>query len=295
MSNPEEQQNQNVAATNDIVDISNTETDTTESAIVLGTALAVIDFPNDLYIPPQALRVFLEAFTGPLDLLLYLIKKQNIDILDIPVAKITAQYMEYLELMNELRFELAAEYLLMAAILAEIKSRLLLPRGNGEGEDGANEDDPRAELMRRLQEYEYYKSAAQKLDELPRMERDIFAVSVDVPKDPTAQERIKLPQIVLQDLLLAFQDVMRRASMYNHHKIRLENLSVRERMTEILDKLQDNKTLAFSAIFRTTEGKLGVVVAFLATLELLRQEIIAIVQTEAFGTIYLQRAFGATE
>lgn len=259
-------------------------------AVVLGTPMAAAEFPSDLYIPPQALRIFLEAFTGPLDLLSYLIKKQNIDILDIPVAKVTAQYMEYLELMQDLRLELAAEYLLMAAFLVEIKSRLLLPRHNLDADAALNEDDPRVELVRRLQEYERYKKVAQEIDNLPRVERDVFTLSLEIPENTQVSKQ--LPRIVLQDLLLAFKDVLQRAQAYRHHKIRLENLSVRERMTQILDKLQhhQNEPIEFSAIFYLHEGKLGVVVAFLALLELLRQELVAIVQAESFGRIYLQQS-----
>lgn len=249
-------------------------------AIVLGEPLQ--ELPEDLYIPPQALRVFLGAFSGPLDLLLYLIKKQNINILDIPIAKITVQYVEYLELMQELKLELAAEYLVMAAMLAEIKSKLLLPRLKVEEKD---EEDPRAELIKRLQEYERYKKAAEDIDKLPRQERDVFTLTLDVPQLPT---EIKLPQIELKDLLWAFKEVLQRTASYSHHKIRLENLSVRERMSNILDKLQNKEMLNFTDFFQHTEGKLGVVVTFLAVLELLRSEVIAIVQTESFGKIYLQ-------
>lgn len=274
-------------ATNDVINDVLINKDQQNDAVVLGSPFPISDFPLDLYIPPQALRVFLETFTGPLDLLLYLIKKQNISILDIPVAKITAQYMEYLELMHELRLELAAEYLLMAAILAEIKSRLLLPRSSDSGDTNV-EDDPRAELIKRLQEYERYKKAAQELDELPRLERDIFALSLEIPELQT--ERRQLPRIELQDLFWAFKDVVQRASAYRHHQIRLENLSVRERMSNILERLQNNQTINFVDIFNVQEGKLGVVVSFLAILELLRQKIVAVIQTESFGTIYLHSA-----
>jgi segregation and condensation protein A len=257
-------------------------------ATVLGTAITATDLPVDLYIPPEALRVFLEAFTGPLDLLLYLIRKQNIDILDIPVAKVTAQYMEYLELMQELKLELAAEYLLMAAILAEIKSKLLLPHFATPDEEGV-EEDPRTELIRRLQEYERYKKGAENLDNLPRIDRDIFHPSLEIPE--TKVER-QLPHIELQDLLWALKDILQRAAAYNHHKIRLESLSVREKMSYILERLQQigSTPINFADIFIVHEGKLGVVVSFIAILELLRQEVITITQYEPFGSIYLKSA-----
>jgi len=261
-------------------------------AVILGETMNAADFPVDLYIPPQALRIFLETFTGPLDLLLYLIKKQNLDILDIPVAKITAQYVEYLELMQELKLDLVAEYLVMASILAEIKSRLLLPyfaNTNDGDELVAGEEDPRSELIRRLQEYERYKQAAEHLDNLPRLDRDIFMLAVAQPEIRTERQ---LPQLLMKDLLLAFNDLLQRASVHNHHQIRLDHLSVRERMSQILDKLQklqnEQQTLNFADIFYVEEGKLGVVVSFLAVLELLRQEMIVLVQVEPFGSIYLK-------
>jgi segregation and condensation protein A len=251
-------------------------------AQVLGEPFTV--FPEDLYIPPNALKVFLETFSGPLDLLLYLIKKQNIDILDIPVAKITEQYMEYIDLMQQLQLELAAEYLLMAAMLAEIKSKLLLPRSDADALSG--EDDPRAELVRRLQEYERYKKAAMDLDALPRLERDIFRVQTDTLEKQVVRP---LPKLELQDLLFAFKNIIQRAAMYNHHKISFESLSVRERMTNVLAKLGKKKFIDFADLFEVKEGKLGVVVTFIAMLELLRQATIEIVQSEPFGNIYLRR------
>lgn len=257
-------------------------------AIVFGEPFC--ELPKDLYIPPQALRVFLGTFSGPLDLLLYLIKKQNIDILDIPIAKITTQYVEYLELMQELKIELAAEYLVMAAMLAEIKSKLLLPRLDIEEIEDA---DPRAELVRRLQEYERYKKVADDLDKLPRQERDIFTLAVEIPQLPTAVK--KLPQIELQDLMLAFKSVLQRTAVYSHHKIRMDNISVRERMSRILDKLRDNKTLGFTEFFEVDEVKLGVVVTFLALLELLREGVIAITQAENFSNIYVQKKISGNQ
>lgn len=244
---------------------------------------STFQLPEDLYIPPNALRVFLEAFSGPLDLLLYLIKKQNIDILDIPIAKITEQYMNYIVLMEEMQLELAAEYLLMAAMLAEIKSRLLLPKPKTE--EVVDDKDPRAELVRRLQEYERYKKTAEKIDFLPRLERDIFISSVDAPE---IKKVVRLPDLELQDLLVAFSNVLKRAIMNKHHRIKLENLSVREKMSNILARLQEIKHLNFSKLFILSEGKLGVVVTFVAILELLKQGLLEVTQTDFFGEIYLK-------
>jgi segregation and condensation protein A len=237
--------------------------------------------PQDLYIPPDALEVFLEAFEGPLDLLLYLIKRNNLDILDVPLAEITRQYMQYIELMADMRLELAAEYLVMAAMLAEIKSRMLLPRP-AELED---EGDPRAELVRRLQEYERFKQAAEDIDRLPRMERDIFPVEVAGPETKV----VKLPPAVdLREILLAFQEVMTRIDLYSHHHVLLEPLSVRERMTNILQALDSEQFTAFSSLFTAEEGRRGVVVTLLALLELVKESLIEMVQTEAFGAIYIK-------
>ncbi len=242
-----------------------------------------LELPHDLYIPPDALEVFLEAFEGPLDFLLYLIKKQNLDILDIPIAKITEQYLEYIALMEGLRFELAAEYLVMAASLAEIKSRMLLPRPASVESDDL---DPRAELVRRLQEYERYKKAAEAIDHLPRMERDTVKAFVDLPE--LGQTR-PLPTVELKELLLAFQEVLQRASLIQKHLIRMEPLSVRERMTDILDILGEaGELVVFHRLFTPTEGRAGVVVSFLAILELLRNAAIEIVQVEVLSPIYVR-------
>ncbi len=249
-------------------------------AMVQGEAITTL--PQDLFIPPDALEVFLDAFEGPLDLLLYLIKRQNLDILAIPIAEITRQYMKYIELMQELRLELAAEYLVMAALLAEIKSRMLLPRvAQGEEE----EDDPRAELIRRLQEYERFKQAAADLDEIPRLQRDIFTTDAEAPKLSKVQQQ---PQIELPDLLTAFREVMQRAEMFSHHHIQLEALSVRERMALILDVLQTDKFCEFSTLFRVEEGRMGVVVTLIALLELIRESLIELVQAEPFAPIHLR-------
>ncbi|TDJ35703.1 MAG: segregation/condensation protein A [Gammaproteobacteria bacterium] len=238
--------------------------------------------PTDLYIPPDALEILLEAFEGPLDLLLYLIRRQNLNILDIPVAEITRQYMEYIDLMQELRLELAAEYLLMAAMLAEIKSRMLLPRPDEGDED---EDDPRAELIRRLQEYERYKKAAEDLDTLPRLERD-FVVTHEIPSD---HKVVRLaPKVNLKDVLSAFGEVMRRADLYTRHHIQRERLSVRERMSRVLGALREGGYEEFQTMFTVEEGRMGVVVTLLAMLELIKEELIELVQNEPYGPIYVK-------
>ena len=238
--------------------------------------------PQDLYIPPDALEVFLEAFEGPLDLLLYLIKRHNLDILDIPIAEITRQYMEYIELMTELRLELAAEYLVMAAMLAEIKSRMLLPRPADAEED---EGDPRAELVRRLQEYERFKKAAEDLNSLPQVGRDIFETVAEVPDHPVSRPA---PLVELRELLLALRDVLHRAELYAHHHIQLEPLSVRERMSRVLATIQSQPFTLFTGLFTVEEGRRGVVVTLLAVLELVKESLIVLVQTEAFGPIYVK-------
>ena len=250
-------------------------------AKVLGAPM--MELPQDLYIPPDALEVFLDTFEGPLDLLLYLIKRQNIDILDIPLAKITHQYIEYVELMVTLRLELAAEYLVMAATLAEIKSRLLLPRADSLEED----EDPRAELIRRLQEYERYKQAAHDLSELPRLERDIYIAHSEPPNLKIDRP---LPKVELQELLFAFKDILKRVDQRAHHFIERETLSIRERMTEILDRLRSKEFLNFEQLFTIKEGRAGVVVAFIAILELLKGSLIELVQTEPLAPIHIRTA-----
>jgi segregation and condensation protein A len=244
---------------------------------------AVTTLPKDLYIPPDALEVFLEAFEGPLDLLLYMIKRQNLDVLDIPIAEITRQYMQYIELMKELRLELAAEYLVMAAMLAEIKSRMLLPRPV-EPED---EEDPRAELVRRLQEYERYKQAAEDIDGLPRVGRDVFPVEVTAPEKQVVS---KPPEVSLQELLMAARDAMTRAEMFSHHHVQMEPLSVRERMSIVLDAIGADEFTAFTALFELKEGRMGVVVSLLAVLELIKESLIELVQSEPFAPIYIKAA-----
>jgi len=239
-------------------------------AMVLGQP--VLQIPQDLYIPPDALEIILEAFEGPLDLLLYLIRRQNLDILDIPVAEITRQYVDYIQAMHELRFELAAEYLVMAAILAEIKSRMLLPRAVIEADE---EGDPRAELVRRLQEYERFKQAAEDIDGLTRLDRDTTAASAFVPD----RAAVRLPPPVeLREMLLALHDVLKRAELYTQVAIKRDALSVRQRMSDLLTRLHGGKFHRFESLFEPREGKLGVVVTFLALLELAKEQLLDFVQ-----------------
>lgn len=249
-------------------------------AIVLGEQ--VTEIPQDLYIPPDALEVFLETFEGPLDLLLYLIRRQNLDILDINVAKITDQYMKYVDVMKAVRFELAAEYLLMAALLAEIKSRTLLPRQE-ELED--EEDDPRAQLILKLQEYERYKEAAESIDELPRVHRDVFTTSAELPE---LDNEVPEPDVELKELLVVFAEVMHRADMFKTHQVMREKLSTRERMILVMDRLQSEKFVPFIQLFTVEEGRLGVVVTFLALMELIKESLVEIVQNEAYGAIHVK-------
>ncbi|WP_372972773.1 segregation and condensation protein A [Marinobacter sp.] len=242
----------------------------------------VSDLPQDLYIPPDALAVFLEAFEGPLDLLLYLIRRQNMNILDIDVSEITRQYMEYISAAEAMRFELAAEYLVMAATLAEIKSRMLLPRQEVEEDE---EDDPRAELIRRLQQYERFKKAAEDVDSLPRMERDTFPGSAALPDLPRGDAH---PSVELREVLLALQGVLQRADLFTSHHVERERLSTRERMSSILAMLPTDRFMPFEALFTREEGRLGVVVTFLAMLELVKEELIEIVQAETLGAIHVR-------
>jgi len=250
-------------------------------AIVQGQPFT--QMPQDLYIPPDALEVILDAFEGPLDLLLYLIRRQNLDILDIPIAEITRQYISYIDLLRELQFELAAEYLVMAAILAEIKSRLLLPRPKTEE---GEEDDPRAELVRRLQEYERFKQAAEDLDELPREERDFVVLQALVEDRHVVRVP---PEIDLQEMLRALRDVLSRAELFTHHHIQSETLSVRERMSSIIERLGREPYIEFPNLFTLEEGRMGVVVTFLALMELLRERLVDLLQHKPFGQIYIKR------
>ena len=250
-------------------------------AVVQGQPL--LKLPDDLYIPPDALEIFLEAFEGPLDLLLYLTRRQNLDIVEIPIAEVTRQYTGYIEMMTSMRMELAAEYLVMAAILAEIKSRMLLPRI----EVDEDEDDPRADLIRRLQEYERFKQAADDLDLMPRLERDIVVAKAASEKPDILQVP---PEVDLKELLLALRDVMARADLMAHHQIQSEPLSVRERMSRIIELVSNSEQFVeFNQCFDLAEGRLGAVVTFLALLELLREHLIDLVQQEQFGMIYLRR------
>jgi len=257
-------------------------------AVVQGTAVNTL--PQDLYIPPDALEVFLaETFEGPLDLLLYLIKRQNLEILDLPIAEITRQYVEYVELMKDIQLELAGEYLVMAAMLAEIKSRMLLPRPKTEEEE---EGDPRAELVRRLQEYERFKQAADDIDNLPRVGRDTYRPTVQIPDLKVVKEP---PKVDMKDVLAAFNNVMKRAASYKHHQIELEPLSVRERMSNVLEKVRGDEYTDFANLFNIKEGKSGVVVTLLAILELVKQSLIELVQTEAFAVIHVKAVSAAND
>ena len=251
-------------------------------AVVDGEPLTTL--PQDLYIPPYALQVFLEAFEGPLDLLLYLIRRQNIDILDIPIAEITKQYVQYIEVMQEMQLELAGEYLLMAAMLAEIKSRMLLPRPVTDDEE---EEDPRAELVRRLQEYERFKKAAEDIGELPRLERDVFIATADAPDRKITT---RLPDVTMKELLLAFHDVLKRAEMYSNLHMQREPLSVRQRMSEILSRIKANEFTGFVDLFDPEEGRMGVAVTFIAILELLRESVIEVVQSEQYAPLHVRAA-----
>jgi segregation and condensation protein A len=253
-----------------------------EMPLALVKGQPVLQMPQDLYIPPDALEVILESFEGPLDLLLYLIRRQNLDILDIPVAEITQQYVSYIGIMEDLRFELAAEYLVMAAILAEIKSRMLLPRPPA---DDGLESDPRAELVRRLQEYERFKKAAEDIDGIPRQERDTTVANAFMP------ERILTrtpPEVDLKEMLLALRDVLKRADLFSRHAIKREALSVRERMSIVLDRLGDGQFHAFEGLFTPEEGRMGVVVSFLAILELAKERLLEIVQENPTAAIFIR-------
>jgi len=255
-------------------------------AIVNGEAITQL--PKDLYIPPQALEVFLDAFEGPLDLLLYMIRRQNLDILDIPIADITKQYMEYIGLMADMQLELAGEYLVMAATLAEIKSRMLLPRAADP--NAGDEGDPRADLVRRLQEYERFKTAAESIDRIPRMDRDTWTGSAELGERKSSRP---LPQIAMQEMLLAFRDVVLRAEMFAHHHVQRERLSVRVRMSDILSTLESSSFVEFVHLFKPEEGRMGVTVTFVAILELVREGLIEIVQTEAYAPIHVRKGEGS--
>ncbi len=260
--------------------------DTLLASIRVGSE-SLQQLPEDLYIPPEALRVVLEAFEGPLDLLLYLIRRQNLDILNIPIAEVTSQYMEYVELMRAFNLDLAAEYLVMAALLAEIKSRMLLPRR----EELEEEEDPRAELVRRLQEYERFKQAADEIDRLPRMERDLFPVEITPPQKGERPQ----PAVELAVLLEAFGEVLKRAELFSNHQISREPLSIRERMSRVLSRLEglsereegESQFIPFSSLFDLHEGRAGVVISLMAILELIKEGLIAVVQSHPFAPIHI--------
>ncbi|THF63427.1 segregation and condensation protein A [Pseudothauera rhizosphaerae] len=271
------------------LDLAPTETDREAAAVARLYGEPVLELPKDLYIPPDALEVFLEAFEGPLDLLLYLIRKANLDILDIPMAPLTVQYLEYVEAMRATNLELAADYLLMAAMLLEIKSRMLLPRPPRETEEKAA--DPRAELVRRLLEYEQMKQAAARLDAIPRVERDFEWVSVFVAEKVVE----RLPDVTLHDLQLAWLRIMKQARLKQHHRVQREELSVREHMTGILRRLSDGAFVVFDTLFDPKLGPAGLVVSFLAMLELVKEKLVHVTQNDAFAPIYVRLADASTE
>ena len=244
---------------------------------------ALINKPEDLYIPPDALELILDTFEGPLDLLLYLIRKQKFDIIELPVLQVTQQYMQYVEVLTDVKLELAGEYLVMAAMLAEIKSRLLLPKREGDNED---EDDPRAELVRRLREYEQIKIAAQDLDGAVRVQRDIFVASAQTSDN--VQPIKYLPQVQLQELVLAFYEAMQRANAFEHHQIQREALSTRERMSMLLQKLTAQTYIPLNKLLDAKEGRAGLVVTFIAILELVKESLIVFEQGEPFGNLHVK-------
>jgi segregation and condensation protein A len=263
----------------------------TTPATVDGMAVArlygepLFELPHDLYIPPDALEVFLEAFEGPMDLLLYLIRKQNFNIFDIPLAQVTSQYLDYVEQIRHRNLELAAEYLLMAAMLIEIKSRMLLPRPPAE--PGAEPEDPRAELVRRLLEYERFKRAAQRLDALPVLGRDFWRAQVLFDRDATP----RLPEVTVAELQQAWRDILRRARLHTHHKITREQLSVRETMSQVLRQLQGRRFVEFHELFDPTRGVAVVVVTLVALLELAREALVELTQAEAYAPLYVRLAY----
>ena len=248
-------------------------------AVVQGKNLTTL--PKDLYIPPDALEIILEAFEGPLDLLLYLIRRQNLNILEIDVAEISKQYMGYIDLMKTIQLEVASDYLVMAAMLTEIKSRMLLPKRDEE----VDEEDPRAELIRRLQDYERFKAAADDLDQLPRLERDTHPAKIF---SETCKTEPGYVNVEMNDLIVALADVMARAEMFESHQIQFETLSTRERMSDVLERISNGEFVVFNQLFSIEEGKIGVVVTFLAIMELLKERLVDIVQNELFGSIHLR-------
>lgn len=266
--------------------MSTAETTPQQQSLPLGFVRGepVIDKPEDLYIPPDALELILESFSGPMDLLLYLIRRQKMDIVELPILPVTKQYMEYVDMMKDLKLELAADYLVMAAMLAEIKSRMLLPRPPVEDDE---ELDPRAELVRRLQEYEAIRQGAQYLDELPQTGRDNFVAHAHTDAQQWVEQQ--LPDVALADLALAFSQALAQAKLQNHHQVQREKLSTRERMSQILDRLQHQQRLRFAELFEPAEGRPGVVVSFLAILELVKEALIDVVQVDAFSEIHIMQ------
>ncbi|RPG49686.1 MAG: segregation/condensation protein A [Gammaproteobacteria bacterium TMED1] len=265
-------------------DSSQVSSDGKDAPLVLVGGQALSEIPSDLYIPPDALEVILEAFEGPLDLLLYLIRRKNLDILEIQVAEITKQYMDYISLMKELKFELAAEYLAMAAVLTEVKSRMLLPRKEEEEE---LDDDPRAELIRKLQEYERFKQAALDLNSIPRLNRDFWIAKAE----PILEDKSRpVARIELQEIIMALSSVLKRAENFSSHNILLEPLSTRERMSQILEKVSEaaGQFVLFDSLFSSEEGKAGVVVTFIAILELIKESDLEVIQTEAYAPIHVK-------
>lgn len=253
-----------------------------DMAVALIDGAPVTEFPKDLHIPPEALKVFIELFEGPLDLLLYLVRRQNIDILEIEVAQITKQYIDYINLMEALEIDLAGEYLAMAATLTEIKSRMLLPRTSSDEE----EDDPKEELIRRLQEYEEIKLAAGALEKIPRLERDVHLLSVEKPE---IDQDIPQPEVELKEVLFALSSVLKRAEMFAQHRVEYETLSVRDRMASILTKVNlDSGYISFFDLFEADDGRLGIIVSFLALMELSREGLIEFVQREAYSEIHVR-------
>ncbi|MDE1953762.1 MAG: segregation/condensation protein A [Betaproteobacteria bacterium] len=274
----------------DAVELTLPTTDSTP-AVVDGLAVArlygqpLFELPQDLYIPPDALEVFLEAFEGPLDLLLYMIRRQNFNILDIPMAQVTRQYLDYVEQIRQHNLELAAEYLLMAAMLIEIKSRMLLPRPPAA--EGQEPEDPRAELVRRLLEYERMKLAAQQIEALPQAGRDFWRVQVVVEKSA----RLLLPEVSADELRTAWAEVLKRARLNAHHTISREQISVREVMSHVLRRLQDRRFLEFQDLFEPARGLAYAVVSFIALLELAREGLVQMTQAEAYAPLYVRLAY----
>ena len=267
-----------VTPNTDIGTIARPQDKDTSCAVMMGAEIT--NLPKNLYIPPNALKIFLEAFEGPLDLLLYMIKRQNLNILEINVAEITRQYMTYIDLMEAMHLELVAEYLLMAAALTEIKSRMLLPR-----QKTLEEEDPRSVLIHRLQEYERFKQAAEDMDNLPRLGRDIFIASA---QEPDLKKVRSYPEVSIQELLIELSNVLLRVDMNKSHKIDLDKISTRERMSRVLSMLNGENFVSFVNLFDLKEGRIGVVATFLAIMELIKESLVEIMQSESYAPIYIK-------